>query len=95
MCMRDGVSAVVPPRARPTPAAFRGRVDVLVRTVWGYPASLAPDDRAGGYWDLYARTAARFTAASGAPASAFRVKSNAGWAAVCYALIRHPEFQLY
>jgi hypothetical protein len=76
-------------------AGFTSRFDALHRTFLGYPASLAPEDRAGRYWDLYARTVARFTAASGAPASAFRVKSNAGWAAVCYALIRHPEFQMY
>jgi hypothetical protein len=76
-------------------AGFTARFDALHRTFLGYPASLAPDNRAQRYWDLYSTTAARFTAASGAPASQFRVKSNAGWAAVCYALVRHPEFQMY
>ncbi len=75
-------------------AAFDTRFDTLHRTFLGYPAALAPDNRSQRFFDLYTRTVSRYTAA-GAPATLFRVKSNTGWAAVCYALVRHPEFQLY
>lgn len=76
-------------------AAFASRFDVLHRTFLGYPARMAPDNREQRYFDLYTRTVNRYTAASGAPTTLFRVKSNTGWAAVCYALVRHPEFQMY
>jgi hypothetical protein len=76
-------------------AGFRTRFDVLHRTFLGYPASLAPDNRAQRFFTLYQTTVARFSAATGAPATTFRLKSSTGWAAVCYALIRHPEFQMY
>lgn len=76
-------------------ASFASRFDVLHRTFLGYPAALAPDNREQRFFDLYTRTVNRYTAAMGAPTTLFRVKSNTGWAAVCYALVRHPEFQLY
>ncbi|MFO0558550.1 MAG: hypothetical protein U0269_11080 [Polyangiales bacterium] len=76
-------------------ASFATRFDVLHRTFLGYPSALAPDNREQRFFDLYTRTVNRYTAAMGAPSTLFRVKSNTGWAAVCYALVRHPEFQLY
>jgi hypothetical protein len=76
-------------------AAFATRFDVLHRTFLGYPSALAPDNREQRFFDLYTRSVNRYTAAMGAPSTLFRVKSNTGWAAVCYALVRHPEVQLY
>lgn len=70
--------------------AFASRFDVLHRTFLGYPAALAQTERTARFFKLYQDTAAaqpktgvRFTAA------------EAGWAAVCYGLVRHPEFHLY
>jgi hypothetical protein len=73
----------------PDKAAFAAGFDVLHRTFLGYPAALAPTDRVGRFFDLYDAvvkahtTATRFTAA------------QAGWAAMCQGLVRHPEFHLY
>lgn len=91
------VFAFDPPPAAPPPAslgkaAFAPGFDVLHRTFLGYPAALAPTDRATRFLDVYdgvvaahavAGTKSRFTPA------------QAGWAAVCYGLVRHPEFHLY
>jgi hypothetical protein len=75
-------------------AAFAPRFDVLHRTFLGYPARLAPAERAPRFLQLYTETVARHTAAGAAP-TRFRSVADTGWAAVCYALVRHPEFQLY
>jgi hypothetical protein len=73
-------------------AGFTARFDVLHRTFLGYPASLAPPQRAARFFQLYRdvesdhaqkKQRSRFTPA------------EAGWAAVCYGLVRHPEFHLY
>ncbi len=71
-------------------AAFAPKFDVLHRTFLGYPASLAPTERTARFFALYgdvkklhATKKTRFSPA------------EAGWAAVCYGLVRHPEFQLY
>jgi hypothetical protein len=74
-------------------AGFEPRFDVLHRTFLGYPASLAPTDRTGRFLGLYKDVTARH-AAKDAPKSRF-TPEQAGWAAVCEGLIRHPEFQLY
>jgi hypothetical protein len=74
-------------------AGFASRFDVLHRTFLGYPARLAPTDRVGRFYTLYQQTVARH-AAPGAPASRF-TPEEAGWAAVCYGLARHPEFHAY
>jgi hypothetical protein len=74
-------------------AAFDARFDVLHRTFLGYPASLAPSARVPRYYDLYREIVALHTEA-GAPKSKFTA-GEAAWAAVCYGLVRHPEFQLY
>jgi hypothetical protein len=73
-------------------AAFGPRFDVLHRTFLGYPASLAPTQRTARYFQLYRDIVAGHAAA--APKSRF-TPVEAGWAAVCYGLVRHPEFHLY
>jgi len=74
-------------------AGFVARFDMLHRTFLGYPVSLAPPDRAANFFKLYADTVTRH-AAPGAAKSRF-TPTQAGWAAVCYGLVRHPEFHLY
>ena len=65
---------------------------MLHRTFLGYPAALAPTDRATRFLGVYDGVVAAHAVSS--------VKSRfspaqAGWAAVCYGLVRHPEFHLY
>jgi hypothetical protein len=82
--------------ATPAPvdeAGFAPRFDALHRTFLGYPAALAPGDRIARFWKLYQETVARHGAPK-APKSRFS-PSEAGWASVCYGLVRHPEFHLY
>jgi hypothetical protein len=77
------------PAGTPTQAQFAAGFDVLHRTFLGYPAALAPTDRVTRFFGVYNDVVAahtqktRFTPA------------QAGWAAVCYGLVRHPEFNLY
>jgi hypothetical protein len=71
---------------------FAPRFDVLHRTFLGYPASLAPPQRAERFYRLYEQIALEH--AKEAPKSRF-TPQEAGWAAVCYGLVRHPEFHLY
>ncbi|WP_437674013.1 hypothetical protein [Sorangium sp. So ce131] len=73
--------------------AFAQRFDVLHRTFLSYPARLAPPDRERKFFALYEGTVARHRT-KGAPKSRFSPE-EAGWAAVCYGLVRHPEFHLY
>lgn len=71
--------------------AFGAGFDVLHRTFLGYPASLAPADRVQRFFALYSDTVVKHAAVKGS-----RLKpAEAGWATVCYGLIRHPEFHLY
>jgi hypothetical protein len=72
--------------------AFAERFDVLHRTFLGYPAALAPPERSERYFQLYRDIVAGHAKAQ--PKSRFSPR-EAGWAAVCYGLVRHPEFQLY
>jgi hypothetical protein len=81
------------PAQDPDEAAFAPRFDVLHRTFLSYPARLAPPDRQGKFFALYEGTVARHRA-KGAAKSRFSPE-EAGWAAVCYGLVRHPEFHLY
>jgi hypothetical protein len=74
-------------------AAFEPRFDVLHRTFLGYPARLAPAARAPRFYGLFDEIVKRH-AAPGAPRSRFSPQES-GWAAVCYGLVRHPEFHLY
>ncbi|GAC1523209.1 MAG: hypothetical protein NVS3B10_23230 [Polyangiales bacterium] len=75
-----------------TEAQFAPRFDVLHRTFLGYPASLAPTARQPRYFALYQDIAANH--AKALPKSRF-TPEQAAWAAVCYGLVRHPEFHLY
>ncbi len=74
-------------------AAFASRFDVVHRTFLGYPAALGPVDRISDFFVLYTKTVAAHKA-TGAPTSRF-TPDQAGWATVCYGLVRHPEFQFY
>jgi len=87
------VFAFDPPAGDVSPAAFSRGFDVLHRTFLGYPARLAPQGREAAFFDLYRTTAARH-AEKGAPRSRF-TPAESGWAAVCYGLVRHPEFHFY
>ena len=73
-------------------AAFAPRFDVLHRTFLGYPAALAPPARTPRFFQLYRDIAAGHAKVD--PKSRFS-PGEAGWAAVCYGLVRHPEFHLY
>ncbi len=87
------VFAFEPTKAAPTEAEFAARFDVLHRTFLGYPAALAETPRTKRFFDLYNATVARHTAKGAAP-STF-TPTEAGWAAVCYGLVRHPELHTY
>jgi hypothetical protein len=76
--------------AAPDEAAFAARFDVLHRAILGYPLNLAPKERNKSFFALYQGVVKRHAGMK----SRF-TPDQAGWAAVCYALIRHPEYQLY
>jgi hypothetical protein len=71
--------------------AFGSRFDVLHRTFLGYPARLAPKEREGRFFQLFTETVAAHAQEKGTRFT----PDEAGWAAVCYGLVRHPEFHLY
>ena len=73
-------------------AGFSVRFDVLHRTFLGYPSALAPPERVPRFYRLYEDIVANHGKAS--PRSRFS-PVQAGWAAVCYGLVRHPEFHFY
>jgi hypothetical protein len=87
------IFAFDPPAGAMDAAAFAPRFDVLHRTFLGYPARLAPPERQTRFYTLY-ETIRDHHAQAGAPRSAFK-PDEAAWAAVCYGLVRHPEFHLY
>lgn len=62
--------------------------DRLHRLFLGYPAALAPTDRTSRFFGLYRKTV------NGHGRTSFK-PNEAGWAAICYGLIQHPEFYLY
>jgi hypothetical protein len=71
-------------------AGFAPRFEQLHRRFLGYPVKLAPTDRQARYFAVYQETVKSH------PATGSRFKAvEAGWAAVCQGLIRHPEFHLY
>jgi hypothetical protein len=72
--------------------AFSPRFDVLHRTFLGYPAALAPATRVPRFLQLYRDIASTHKTAD--PKSRLS-PDEAAWAAVCYGLVRHPEFHLY
>jgi hypothetical protein len=70
-------------------ADFATRFDVLHRTFLGYPERLVTAERVGRFYALYTEIEKNHTTKTKlSPA-------QAGWAAVCYGLVRHPEFHLY
>ena len=71
---------------------FAPRFDTLHRTFLGYPAALAPPQRTARFFQLYRDVEGGHAKAS--PRSRF-TPTEAAWAAVCYGLVRHPEFHLY
>jgi len=77
------------PVAAPTAAQFAERFDVLHRGFLGYPARLAPADRTARYHALFDDVAHRHKGKN--PLT----PDETGWAAVCTALIQHPETGLY
>lgn len=90
---KRAVFAFEPTTAEPTAEEFATRFDVLHRTFIGYPAGLAPTDRVARFFALYQDVVARHSAKD-APKSTF-TPAEAGWAAVCHGLVRHPEFVTY
>jgi hypothetical protein len=91
--MKDRVIFAFDPQKGPMDlAAFAPRFDVVHRTFLGYPASLAPPERTPRFLALYTDIAKGHKAA--APKSKLS-PDQAAWAAVCYGLVRHPEFHLY
>jgi hypothetical protein len=64
-------------------ADFADGFDVLHRTFLGYPAALAPKDRQSRFNTLYQYVLGRHK------------KPELAWAAVCTALVQHPEAELY
>jgi hypothetical protein len=77
------------PAAPVDQAGFAPRFDVLHRTFLSYPAAMAPTDRTARFFKLYQDTVAIHD-----PKSSKFTASQAGWAAVCSGLLRHPEFHL-
>jgi hypothetical protein len=83
------IYAFTMPAGAPSQTDFAAGFDVMHRTFLGYPAALAPTDRVSRFYALYNGVVAAHTAKTRfSPA-------QAGWAAVCYGLVRHPEFHLY
>ena len=72
---------------------FAEHFDTLHQTFLGYPTELAPPGRTGSFFRLYQATVARHQQPTSAR-SRF-TPPEAGWAAVCYGLVRHPEHHLY
>lgn len=77
------------PVTTPSLADFAPRFDVLHRTFLGYPVRLAPPDRVAKFYALYGEIAARHKAKN--PLT----PDETAWAAVCSALVQHPEAELY
>lgn len=77
------------PKADASLAEFELGFDVLHRTFLGYPLKVAPADRSARFFELYQRVASRHT--SGGRLNA----EQTAWAAICAALVMHPETELY
>jgi hypothetical protein len=78
------------PKASPSDAEITERVDVLHRTFLGYPLALAPPDRTTRIVALYKQVATHHAGKKN-PLTA----DETAWAAVCSALVQHPETELY
>ena len=77
----------------PTDTEFLERFDKMHRIFLGYPVSMADPKRVPRFLGVFRDIIHRHEAA-GAPTSRF-TPQQAGWAGMCYALVRHPEFQMY
>jgi hypothetical protein len=87
------VFAFDPPTGTLSEAQFTPLFDTLHRTFLGYPANLAPTDRTHRFYQLYSNIVSTHSMPD---AGHFRfTPAEAGWAAVCYGLVRHPEFHVY
>lgn len=75
--------------AQPTDGELDQRIGSLHRRFLAYPLSMAPEGRAARFRQLYRDTVARTATRPGMS------PTEAGWATVCYAFIRHPEFHVY
>jgi hypothetical protein len=73
-----------------TKASFDAGFDVLHRTFLGYPVKLAPPDRVERFHTLFTAISQRHAGAK-QPLTA----DETAWAAVCTALVQHPEAELY
>ncbi len=72
--------------------AFTAAFDVLHRTFLGYPVKIAPTNRVDTYFELFTKISSTHTTD---PKASLFTANQAAWAAMCYGLVRHPEFQLY
>jgi hypothetical protein len=87
--LADRVIFAFEPTAKPPTAdEFAPRFDVLHRTFLGYPAALAPAERTAKFFALHQAVAKRH-------AKGRITADESGWAAVCSALVQHPETGLY
>ena len=77
--------------APPDDATFAVRFDVLHRLFLGYPVRLAPPDRIARFHALYAEIVARHAATK----KPLLTPDETAWAAMCSALVQHPEAELY
>jgi len=87
--LADRVVFAFEPATSPSLDEFRPRFEVLHRTFLGYPLRLAPEGRVAKFYALYGEVAARHT--KKAPLTS----DETAWAAVCAALVQHPEAELY
>lgn len=70
---------------------FTVRFDAMHQIFLSYPVGLAPTDRVNRYYKLYNETLAKQPTNQNLKYT----PAEAAWAAMCYGLIRHPEFHLY
>ena len=75
--------------AGPSEDQFATGFDILHRTFLGYPIELAPKDRVARFYALYREIAAHH------PRKQPLTADETAWAAVCTALVQHPETELY
>jgi hypothetical protein len=75
--------------AAPSDTELDQRIGVLHRRFLAYPLAMAPDGRAARFRQLYRGTVARAATRPGMN------PTEAAWATVCYAFVRHPEFHVY
>lgn len=75
----------------PTDAELVEQLDVLHRMFLGYPVALAPADRVPRFLALYHHVVARHADRK----KPLLTADETAWAAVCSALVQHPETELY